>query len=201
MNQGKRWSWSDEARQRASDRQKEKWADPEMRERHRLRIIQALDNPVTRQRLSDSMKRRWADPAMRQQLVEGIIRAKADPTASQNRSEARKRDWADPEKRQRKIESLRRAQPDSAIRQRKSEAMNASHALPRTEGKSQAHAGRVSPLSRKDGELMCRACVRGKCLLCDGEGCRCVCAVELDKKRVQARWTATTESEGKASRG
>ncbi len=32
-------------------------------------------------------------------------------------------------------------------------------------------------------ELRCMACRRGDCLLCDGEGCLCPCALDLDRKR------------------
>jgi len=34
-------------------------------------------------------------------------------------------------------------------------------------------------------KTMCRACVDGDCLRCDGGHCRCVCSLELDRPRVR----------------
>lgn len=38
-------------------------------------------------------------------------------------------------------------------------------------------------LRSEDPSGCCAPCTRGECLLCDGDGCKCVCAFDLDRKR------------------
>ncbi len=40
---------------------------------------------------------------------------------------------------------------------------------------------KISAYWRRRREGQCKACAGGKCLLCDGEGCTCPCAEELDR--------------------
>jgi hypothetical protein len=76
-------------------------------------------------------------------------------------SEARRKALADPAVRARMSEASRKAWADPAVRARMSEAIRRS----------------------RDAGNICSPCLHRNCLLCDGDGCRCVCSLEMDVRR------------------
>jgi hypothetical protein len=94
-------------------------------------------------------------------------------------SAASKKAWADPEVRQRMSAASKKALADPEVRQRMSAARKKALADP--EVRQRISAARKSKNRRR--EYLCEACYDGNCLACDGEGCRCVCSIELDRKR------------------
>ncbi len=90
------------------------------------------------------------------------------------RSEAQRRRFADPEVRARMSAASKKALADPEVRARISAA------------RKKALADPTSMRRRENrGNLVCEACVQGNCLACDGDNCRCVCALEMDRPRVR----------------
>lgn len=117
--------------------------------------------------LSEAVRRTWRDPEVRARRKAGIRAGMANRqrrpkalaiTRERNRSVAR-RTWDDPQVRARRRAAFVAAWADPEKRERRLAAQRRAWLA-------------------KHG--VCRPCHGGRHLLCDGEGCACLCAAELD---------------------
>ena len=92
------------------------------------------------------------------------------------RSEGQRRRFADPEVRARMSAARKKAWADPEVRARMSAARK----------KAWADPGSIRRRENR-GNLVCEACAQGNCLACDGDNCRCVCALGMDRPRVRRR--------------
>ncbi len=104
-------------------------------------------------------KKALADPEVRARMSAASKKALADPEVRARISAASKKALADPEVRARMLAARKKALADPTLMRRR----------------------------ENRGNLVCEACAQGNCLACDGDNCRCVCALEMDRPRVRRR--------------
>lgn len=110
------WKAKPGVRQRLTEMTRQRYTDPEYRQKHAEAVRRVTNTEKHRQKLREAQLRRYEDPEERRNQVERM-KATRTPEALQKKSQKTTEQWQDPVMREKRIEGQRRAFEKEETRQ------------------------------------------------------------------------------------